>query len=89
MEFMEEANSVPVPYRLTPARDPRGVYELPGAMWAEPDIGAASIMLARLADDAPLRGALGERAKAAAAAKLDLAPLAAAVRSLGLQPGAA
>lgn len=89
MEFMDETNSVPVPYRLIPAHDPRGVYELPGAMWAEPDVGAASMMLTRLADDPALREALGARAKAAAAARLGLAPLAAAVRALGLHPGAA
>lgn len=89
MEFMDEANSMPVPYRLIPARDPRGVYELPGALWAEPDIGAASAMLVQLADDPALRSALGERAKATAAARLGLAPLAAAVSSLGLRPGTA
>ena len=89
MEFMDETNSVPVPYRLIPARDPRGVYELPGAMWAEADIGAASAMLTRLADNPGLREAMGTRARAAAAAKLGSAPLAAAVRALGLHPGAA
>lgn len=89
MEFMDETNSVPVPYRLIPAHDPRGVYELPGAMWAEPDIGAASAVLTRLADDLALREALGARAKAAATTKLGLTPLAAAVRALGLPAGAA
>jgi glycosyltransferase involved in cell wall biosynthesis len=88
MEFMDETNSVAVPCRLIPAHDPRGVYELPDAMWAEPDIGAASAMLTRLADDPALREALGTRAKAAAE-KLGVAPLAAAVRALGLHPGAA
>jgi glycosyltransferase involved in cell wall biosynthesis len=89
MDFMDETNSVLVSCRLIPARDPRGVYELPDAMWAEPDIGAASMMLARLADDPALREALGKRAKAAATAKLGSAPLAAAVRALGLHLGAA
>ena len=42
---------MPVPYRLIPARDPRGVYQRRGALWAEPDIGAASDRLVRLADD--------------------------------------
>ena len=89
MEFMDETNSLVVPCRLIPAHDPRGVYELPGAMWAEPDIGAASAMLTRLADDPALREVLGTRAKAAAAEKLGVAPLAAAVGALGLHPGAA
>jgi hypothetical protein len=62
---------------------------LPRTVWAEPDIGAASTMLARLADDPALCTALGARAKAAAAARLGLAPLAAAVRALRLCPSTA
>jgi glycosyltransferase involved in cell wall biosynthesis len=88
MEFMDETNSLLVPFHLIPARDSRGVYDLPDTMWAEPDIGAASMMLTRLADDPALREALGKRAKVSAAEKLGLASLAAGVRALGLHVGA-
>ena len=48
-----------VPYRLVPAIDPRGVFQAPGAVWAEADIGAAAAHLRRLADDAAARGGAG------------------------------
>ena len=51
-DFLDASCGVPVPARLVPARDPRGVFEAAGAMWAEPDVGEAAAALARLADDA-------------------------------------
>jgi glycosyltransferase involved in cell wall biosynthesis len=83
-EFLDASCGVPVPYTLVPARDPRGVFEAPGAVWAEPDIGAASVALRALAEDAGRRAALGAAARAAAAARLGLEGLREAVRSLGL-----
>ncbi len=88
MDFMDESSAMLVPYRLIEARDPRGVYQAPGAMWAEPDIAAAASMLRRLADDAGLRAALGARGRAAAA-RLDGEALRAAVRSIGVAVRAA
>ncbi len=84
MDFMDADSAALVGYRLVPARDPRGVFEAPGAVWAEPDIGEAAIRLRALADDPPLRAALGARGQAAARARLGAGPVAAALRELGL-----
>lgn len=83
MDFMEEGAAALVRYRLVPARDPREVYELPGAVWAEPDIAHAADWLDQLAEDPAARRSLGEAGRAAAMSRLNAAPLAEAVRALG------
>ena len=83
-DFLDAACGMPIPYRLVPAVDPRGVFEAPGALWAEADVDAAVAALRQLADDPALRARLGEAGRAAAQARLGAAPLAEAVRSLGL-----
>jgi glycosyltransferase involved in cell wall biosynthesis len=83
-DFLDSSCGIPVPYRLVPARDPRGVFEAPGALWAEADISAAAQALRALADDADLRGRLGQAAQATAAVRIGAAALADAVRALGL-----
>ncbi|HSU06199.1 MAG TPA: glycosyltransferase [Acetobacteraceae bacterium] len=85
MDFMDESCAMLVPCRLVPAIDPRHVYDLPGALWAEPDIPQAAALLRQLADDAGLRATLGARARQAAA-RLDARQLADAIASLGLSP---
>lgn len=82
MAFMDAVSAALVGYRLVPAEDPRHVYE--GASWAEPDQADAVAHLRRLADDAAARAALGARARQAAYAHLGVAPLAVALRDLGL-----
>ncbi|WP_254454817.1 glycosyltransferase [Acetobacter estunensis] len=62
-EFLDAECGLPVPYRLIPARDPRGVFEAEGAVWAEADVRAATTHLRRAADDAALRQKLGSRAR--------------------------
>jgi glycosyltransferase involved in cell wall biosynthesis len=84
MDFMDTTCAVPIGYRLVPAHDPRGVYDVPGAEWAEADPDEAVAQLRRLADDPALRAAIGVRARAAALARLTTAPLAEALRGLGL-----
>jgi glycosyltransferase involved in cell wall biosynthesis len=84
MDFMDGDVAALVGYRLVPARDPRGVFEAPGAVWAEPDLGDAAAQLCRLADDAALRAALGARGKAAAQHRLGAGPVAAALQAIGL-----
>jgi glycosyltransferase involved in cell wall biosynthesis len=86
-DFLDESCSMPVPYRLVAARDPRGVFEAPGAEWAEPDVAAAAEALRRLADDAPLRARLGQAAQIQAARKLGSQALRDAVRALGWREG--
>ena len=84
-EFLDAGCGAPVPARLVPARDPRGVFEAPDAVWAEPDIAAAADWLTRLADDPALRHRLGGAARAAAQTRLGPATLRDAVASLGVQ----
>lgn len=72
LDFMDEDSALLVPFRLTPAIDPRGFY---GADqdWAEPDVAVAARYLRALAD-APSRFApMRERAHAKAHDLLGLA----------------
>ena len=84
VDFMDASCAAMVPYRLVRAVDPRGVFEADGAVWAEADIGAAAQHLARLADDAEARRGLGGAAHRAAMQRLGPAPLAAALRGMGM-----
>jgi glycosyltransferase involved in cell wall biosynthesis len=84
MDFMDASCAVPIGYRLVPVTDPRGVYDIPGAVWAEADLDETVEHLRRLADDPALRAAMGARARVAAMERLTTAPLAAALRGLGL-----
>ena len=87
MEYMDADCAALVGFSLVPARDPRGVFEAPGAVWAEPSVAEAAAHLARLADDPGLRENLGARGRAAVQARLGTAPLAAALRAIGLLGG--
>ncbi|HVB66428.1 MAG TPA: glycosyltransferase [Acetobacteraceae bacterium] len=82
LEFMGERSAALVRYRLVAAEDPRGVYAVPGAVWAEAEVGHAAEWLRRLADDAPARAALGAAGQAYARARLGPAALADALRGL-------
>lgn len=84
LDFMDEESAALVGYRLIPAVDPRGVYDAPGAVWAEPDIAEAALHLARLADDPASRAALGARARAMALFRLGTGPLEEALAAIGL-----
>jgi len=83
MDFMNSESAALVGYRLVPARDPRGVFEAPGALWAEPDIPEAVAHLVRLADDPAERAALAERGRRMAYRCLGDAPLREALRGIG------
>jgi glycosyltransferase involved in cell wall biosynthesis len=85
MTFMDESNSVPVPFTMAPAADPRGVYAVPGATWAEADVQAAAAALRELADNPGRRAGIGARARSSGNARLGASPLAEAVRALGLE----
>jgi len=54
-----EGGIISIPYELTPAQDPSGRYDLPGQVWAEPDIQAAAKAMVALATDRDLTIALG------------------------------
>jgi glycosyltransferase involved in cell wall biosynthesis len=87
-EFIDASNGVPVAYRLVPAVDPRGVFEAPGAMWAEADIGAAAAALRGVADDAARAASLAGEAARFARRHFTAAPLLGALRDLGLEQAA-
>ncbi len=87
-DFLDDDWACRIPFTLVPALDPRGVFEGPGAEWAEPDIAAAAASLRRLADDPAERRRMGQAARSAAPARLGPAPLAAALHGLGIGTGA-
>jgi glycosyltransferase involved in cell wall biosynthesis len=84
VDFMDETTAAMVPFRLVPAMDPRGVFEAPGAVWADADVGVAAAQLRRLAGDPAARAALGGAGRLMAQQRLGTAPLAAALRGIGL-----
>ena len=88
MDFMDADGAALVGYRLVPARDPRGVFEAPGALWAEPDIAQAAAHLTRLADDPAERASLADRGRRMAYQCLGDAPLREALRGIGFGPPA-
>ncbi len=84
LDFMDPSSAALVPVRLVPPRDPRGVLEVEGAVWAEPDIAVAAAHLRRLAEDPAARAMLGESGRAMARARFGLDTLADALRGIGL-----
>jgi glycosyltransferase involved in cell wall biosynthesis len=89
LAYMTEQNSALVSYRLIPAKDDRGVYQLPGAYWAEPDIADAAWHLRWLAEESSARTALGAAGQRDAAKTLSAQPLLAALAANGVKPGPA
>lgn len=79
MDFMDADSAALVRCRMVPAVDTRGVYDVPGAVWAQPSFGEAVAALRALADDATARQALGARGYARAMARLGPESLAAAL----------
>ena len=86
MDFMDRDSAVLIDAKMIPTADPRGIYQVRGAVWADPDHGQAVQALRRLADDPALRAALGERGRAKALRSLGVEPMAAALAEIGVQP---
>jgi len=84
MDFMDAESAALVEYRLIPARDPRGVFQAPGAEWADPSTESAAGHLRRLAEDADARRTLGERGRQMARQRLGPDGLARALHAIGL-----
>ena len=70
LTFMDESNSLLVPYSLVPVGHGNAPYP-PDARWAEPDLDAAVGMMRRLVDDPALGRRLGEQARADIATRHD------------------
>jgi hypothetical protein len=84
MVFMTPESSALVAYRLIPAVDPRGTYDVPGALWADPEVEDAARLLRALAEDPVARAALAQAGQAQAKASLGAAPLLAALAANGI-----
>ena len=82
LDFMNKNNSALVSYSLVPVRDPEGVFDADGQMWADASIDEAADWLQRLAGDAGLRASLGAAAAKDVAAQLSPKHFAAAVAAL-------
>ncbi len=85
-EFLDSGCGMPIGYRLVPARDPRGVFEAPGALWADADLGEAAAALCALADSMELRTRVGHAALLAAQARLGSGGLEAGLAAIGYDP---
>ena len=87
-EFLDASCGVPVGYRLVPARDPRGIFEAPGAVWADADVDEAARALTMLADAPAHRASLGAAAVAASQLRFGPEGLLRALDGIGLvRPG--
>lgn len=64
MDFMDPQSAALIDWKPVAARDPQGMYA--GALWAEPDLGAAAVALRRLIADPAAREGLGRRGQARA-----------------------
>lgn len=62
-EYIDENCGAPVNYKLIPVKDPRKVYELPNALWAEPDIEFAAKKINELFYNENYRNNLGVLSK--------------------------
>ena len=82
-EFLDASCGVPIGYRLVPARDPRGIFEAPAAVWADADTDEAARVLRRLADCPEQREALGHAARQAAGRRFDGEGLRQALAEIG------
>jgi hypothetical protein len=88
MDFMDERSAALVPARLVPPDDPSGEFNLPGAVWADPDLDIAAGHLRRLADDPVARRDLGLAGQQMARTRLAGDSLRQAALDLGLTVGA-
>jgi glycosyltransferase involved in cell wall biosynthesis len=84
MDFMDDRSAALVTAKLVTPDDPTGVFALPGAVWADPDLDEAAMHLRRLADDPAARSALGAAGRDMVRQRLTGSSLIQAVRDLGL-----
>jgi len=85
LEFMAPEVSGLVSYKLIPATDPRGTYDMPKASWADPDVEDAAAQLRHLAGDSAARLAMAAAGQAYAREKLGSGPLLAALAANGIK----
>lgn len=84
MDFMDRDSAELIDVKLIPAIDPRGIYQVAGAVWADPDHAQAVAALRRLAGDPGRRAELGAAGRAMALGRLGVEPMAAALGKIGV-----
>lgn len=85
-EFLDGTCGLPVSYTLIPARDPRGIWDMPETKWALPEMDSAVHALRSAAADPDLRSRLGEAARHRIAKYLNGATLRDAALAAGIRP---
>lgn len=85
-EFLDATCGLPVSYTLVPAKDPRGIWEMPDTKWALPDLDSAVHALRTAAADPDLRTRLGVSARHRIATRLNGATLRDAAWAVGVSP---
>jgi len=65
-DFMTAEDSLLIECQLRPVQDPQGSYQIPTALWAEPNIDAAAAALRRLYDDRTCWSIMAAKARAKA-----------------------
>ncbi len=80
VDFMDEADSFPLPYRLISLDRDYGPY-MRGATWADPDLDEAARLLRLVAEHPEIARERGERARARVERERDTAVTSRAVRA--------
>jgi len=65
-DFMTAKDSLLITCDLKPVQDPQGIYQNASALWAEPNLDAATTALRRLYDDHAFRSMMAAKARAKA-----------------------
>jgi glycosyltransferase involved in cell wall biosynthesis len=81
MDFMDTGNALLVGHSMTQATDELGVYSIPGALWAEPDLNDAAMALRSLTEQPRQSQLLARMGRARVAA---LTPEACGLHALAL-----
>lgn len=84
LDFMAPESSALIQYKLVPVSGPDSIYNIPHAMWAEPDIEDAATWLRRLFGDTALRAKLGTAGQHHALQALSFKRLDAALAANGI-----
>lgn len=69
MDYMDESNSLPVRYSLTPVRSRFQEYMKVPTLWAEPDVQHAAALMAAIVEDPQLARRIGEQGRSAIEAR--------------------
>lgn len=84
LDFMSAESGALVSYKLVPVPVRGTAYDVPGALWAEPEVEEASAWLRRLFSDTALRREMGAAGQDYARRALGAEPLRAALAAAGV-----